>query len=88
MATETRAVLSWADRAILLSLAMMLLAILAVAVSSPRLDAAIVQRQNELEGQMIRLDARERTGRDQVMAMLVDVRDALNRIDARLSENQ
>lgn len=88
MATETRAVLSWVDRAILLALAITLLAILAVALASPRIDAAIVQRQNELEGQLVRLDARERTGRDQVMAMLVDVRESLMRIDAKLAEDR
>lgn len=82
---RTTASLSRADRAILIVLVAAVLAAAVAVVFRSESTADIRRRQNELEDQVVRLDARERTGRDMVLTMLGEVRSALQRIDEKLT---
>lgn len=79
--------LSWFDRASLIVLAVAMVFIAVMVWMGSGIDVrTLSRRQDDLEGQVVRLDARERLTANTITSMLVDVRKRLERIDAKMSE--
>ena len=79
--------LSWFDRAILIVLAVAMVFIAVMVWIGSGIDIrSLSRRQDDLEWQVVRLDARERMTANTITSMLVDVRQRLERIDAKMSE--
>jgi hypothetical protein len=79
--------LSWFDRAILIVLAVAMVFIAVMVWMGAGIDVrTLSRRQDDLEGQVVRLDAREQLTANTITSMLVDVRQRLERIDAKMSE--
>lgn len=79
--------LSWFDRAILIVLAVAMVFIAVMVWIGSGIDIrSLSRRQDDLEGQIVRLDARERMTANTITGLLVDVRQRLERIDAKMSE--
>lgn len=79
--------LSWFDRAILIVLAVAMVFIAVMVWMGSGIDVrTLSRRQDDLEGQVVRLDAREQLTANTITSMLVDVRQRLERIDAKMSE--
>lgn len=79
--------LSWFDRAILIVLVVAMVFIAVMVWIGSGIDIrSLSRRQDDLEGQIVRLDARERMTANTITGLLVDVRQRLERIDAKMSE--
>lgn len=79
--------LSWFDRAILIVLEVAMVFIAVMVWMGSGIDVrTLSRRQDDLEGQVVRLDAREQLTANTITSMLVDVRQRLERIDAKMSE--
>jgi len=75
------------DRTILIVLVVLVASFLLLIWMGAGLDIeSLSHRQDDLEAQIVRLDAREQMTANTITGLLVDVRQRLERIDAKMSE--
>lgn len=75
------------DRTILIVLVVLVASFLLLIWMGAGLDIeSLSHRHDDLEAQIVRLDAREQMTANTITGLLVDVRQRLERIDAKMSE--